>query len=86
MCAREGLVDLIKIIVSQDQRRELEKQGGARGCTPLHVAATYNEQEAVKILLQAGANPNECIAFGESGIQWASFYKWEGVVQLRPLV
>ncbi|KAL9052646.1 MAG: hypothetical protein Q9162_005273 [Coniocarpon cinnabarinum] len=82
MCAREGLVDLIHVLLSSGENWLLEERGGSRGSTPLHVAATYNEKDAVQALLDAGANPNERNDFGESGIQWAQFYGWTDIVQM----
>ncbi|KAB8648486.1 hypothetical protein FH972_026142 [Carpinus fangiana] len=71
MCAREGLIEPLKVILAACDRDELERRGGSRGSTALHVAASIGELEAVRLLLAAGANPNECNDYGESGIQYA---------------
>ncbi|OAA59995.1 Pyridine nucleotide-disulfide oxidoreductase, FAD/NAD(P)-binding domain protein [Cordyceps fumosorosea ARSEF 2679] len=59
MCAREGLAGPLQVLLVRCSREELEQRGGARGSTALHVAATYGEVEAVRLLLAAGADPNE---------------------------
>ncbi|XWW94076.1 hypothetical protein V2A60_002018 [Cordyceps javanica] len=82
MCAREGLVAPLRVLLARCGRNELEQRGGARGSTALHVAATYGEVEAVRLLLAAGANPNERNVMGESGIQWAAFWKHDETVQV----
>jgi hypothetical protein len=82
MCAREGLVEPLKILLATCTKEELEQRGGRRGSTALHVAATYGEVEAVRLLLDAGADPNECNDYGESGLQWAAFYNHVETVQL----
>lgn len=82
MCAREGLIEPLKVLLTTGIKDQLEQRGGVRGSTALHVAATYGEAEAVKLLLGAGADVNEPNAAGESGIQWASFWKHEQTVRL----
>ena len=47
----------------------LEERGGLRGSMPFYVAATYKEEQAVRILLNVGAGPNERDDYRESGIQ-----------------
>lgn len=72
MCAREGLLEPLKTLLADCTKEELERRGGVRGSTPLHVAATYGEVEVVKLLLAAGADPNERNGAGENGIQLAA--------------
>jgi hypothetical protein len=82
VCAREGMMDLLKIILPTIDRAGLEKRGGSRGSTALHVAATYGEVEAVRMLLAAGADPNERNDYGENGIQWAAFFDHKQTVEV----
>lgn len=74
ICAREGLVDLLRILLPTVTKEQLEERGGSRGSTPLHVAAAFGEVEAVEALLAAGADPNERNEIGENGMQWAWFW------------
>lgn len=82
MCAREGLVGPLRSLLAVCSRDEIEERGGARSSTALHVAATYGEVETVKVLLAAGADPNERNAFGENGIQWAAFWHHDETVRV----
>lgn len=72
MCAREGLTQLVKEILKTCDKSELEERGGARGSSPLHMAATYGRTEVVRLLLAAGADPNEENRLGQSGIRYAA--------------
>lgn len=76
MCAREGLLEPLKALLARrgTAANYLEQRGGARGSTALHVAATYGEVDAVRLLLAAGADPNERNSAGESGIQLAEHF------------
>ncbi|KAM3427845.1 hypothetical protein MY4824_009198 [Beauveria thailandica] len=82
MCAREGLIAPLRALLAICGPDELERRGGARSSTALHVAATYGEVEAVRLLLAAGADPNERNAAGESGIQWAAFWHHDETVHV----
>lgn len=82
MCAREGLIEPLRTLLATCTRDQIEHRGGARGSTALHVAATYGETEAVKLLFAAGANPNEHNDAGENGIQWAALYDHSETVRL----
>lgn len=42
--------------------------------TPLHRAAAYGNERIIKLLLDAGANPAEKDANGDSPISWGSWY------------
>ena len=80
--AREGLVPLMQDILSYEGTKNLETLGGRNHSTPLHVAATYGQVEAVKALLAAGANPNESNPDGVCGLNFAALYGHMEVVEI----
>ncbi|KAH8180088.1 ankyrin repeats (3 copies) domain-containing protein [Sarocladium implicatum] len=82
ICAREGLVDILKILLVNIEKDELEEKGGSRGSTALHVAAAFGETEAVKLLIAAGADVNETNRDGEHGLQWAWFWGHNDTVEV----
>jgi hypothetical protein len=82
MCAREGMTDQLKILLPTTDKAALEQRGGARGSTSLHVAAAYGEAEAIRMLLAAGADPNERNDYGENGLQWAAFWDHKEAMQV----
>lgn len=45
-----------------------------RGETPLHRAAAFGDEEAIKALLEAGAKPDAKDANGDSPLGWASWH------------
>ncbi len=45
-----------------------------RGETPLHRAAAFGDDEAIKMLLEAGAKPDAKDANGDSPLSWASWH------------
>ena len=69
--AREGLDKVVQMILRVDGKKTLEQPGGSRQSTPLHVASAFGHLEVVRVLLQAGADPNEVNGRGERGIEWA---------------
>lgn len=85
ICAREGLVKPLEQLLTDPQYRTkeaIESRTGGHGSTPLHVAAAYGEAEAVKLLLQAGADPHEVNHYGESGLQWALLHGHTEIVEM----
>lgn len=81
--AREGLIPVIKAILrSSGGKAWLDKPGGSCLSSPVHVAAANGQTEAVQILLDAGADPNELNRLGESGIQWAHQHGFDDIVEL----
>ena len=66
--AREGVLQLVKMILSVDGTKDLEKPGGRNRCTPLHVSAWAGYTSVVSELLAAGANVNEHGADGNNGL------------------
>lgn len=82
ICAREGLVDILKIVLPNISKAQLEEKGGSRGSTALHVAAAFGETEAVELLIAAGADVHERNRDGETGLQWAWFWGHDDTVEV----
>lgn len=79
--AREGLVDVVRMILRVEGIKTLEEGGGSRLSTPLHVASAFGHTEVVRALLEVGANPNEKNGKGERGIEWAMLAGYSDIVQ-----
>jgi ankyrin repeat protein len=73
----ESDVATVRQIVVQD--REVAKGDDAQ--RPLMSAAQSGEGEIVKILLEAGADPNAADDDGETALHVASFYGFAGIVE-----
>lgn len=82
ICARAGLIHPLQNILDNCDKWELEQRGGQHGSTPLHVAAYFGQLEAVKLLLAAGANPNERNDLGENGLEWAASKRYHDIVEV----
>lgn len=80
--ARSGLVEVVRMILRVEGKNMLEVRGGSRGSTALHAACAFGHTEAVQLLLEEGANPNERNEYGERGIEWAEMYGYEDIVEL----
>jgi ankyrin repeat protein len=52
------------------------------GLAPLHLAVTYNDYGACKMLLDAGASPLLCDVFGQSPLDVARLNGMEAIVHL----
>ena len=79
--AREGLVDVVILILRVEGTKTLEEAGGSRLSTPLHVASAFGRMDVVRVLLEAGANANEANEKGERGIEWAMLAEHSDIVQ-----
>lgn len=79
--ARFGLLGILKMILSVQGTKDLERQGGRRGSTPLHAASAFGHLEVVNVLLAAGAQIREHNAKGECALQWAVLYGSDTVVR-----
>jgi len=55
-----------------------------KGETPLHRAAAFGDEEAVQLLLDAGANREARDVHGETPLSWGSWYARPSAI-LRPL-
>ncbi|MCJ1308624.1 hypothetical protein MMC25_002277 [Agyrium rufum] len=77
--SRQGLLPLVRLILTVQGSRNLEKKGGRRGSTPLHVAATAGHLSIVRELLDAGADINERNDKGENGLFWATLENYSKI-------
>jgi hypothetical protein len=79
-----GIPSVIKRIVKSDRTLHIDKPGGRSLSSPLLVATYRNHPEAVKLLLEAGADPMAANCFGASCLYFAigSHYD-EAEVMLR---
>ena len=81
-----GYTSLVKAILDFDQSVNLEKPGGRQGSTALQVACFRKQQEASKLLVQAGANPcsldGSPVEGGLSAFFWAKANGWEDIMDL----
>jgi hypothetical protein len=66
-----GVPSVIKRILESDPPPDIDKPGGRFLSSPLQVATFRNHPDAVKILLEAGANPNAVNQCGQSQLFWA---------------
>ncbi|KKY18449.1 putative ankyrin repeat protein [Phaeomoniella chlamydospora] len=80
--ARQGMSDVVRLILEEFGTKDLETPGGFFLSTPVHVASFYGYTEVVRLLLQAGANPNEINREGERGVKWAQLYGYWDIVDL----
>lgn len=82
--ARFGLLEVVKLILSTDQRNDIELRGGRRYSTPLHVASWAGEAEVVRELLKAGASVNETSQSGSTGLMQAVKHGYKDIeIMLR---
>ncbi|KAE9371550.1 hypothetical protein N431DRAFT_484077 [Stipitochalara longipes BDJ] len=61
-----GVTSLIRKLLDTDPNLDIEARGGRAGSSPLHVATFRNRTAAVKLLLEANANPMSQNRFGET--------------------
>ena len=80
--AREGLLPLLKMILSVDGAKDLEKPGGLYMSTPLHVAAWAGHTSIVAELVNAGANVHERNSEGTNGLYWAILSHYTSIERL----
>jgi hypothetical protein len=66
-----GIPSVIKRILESDPPPDIDKPGGRFLSSPLQVATYRNHPDAVKILLEAGADPNAVNQLGQSQLFWA---------------
>eukprot|EP00050_Salpingoeca_kvevrii_P007913 m.299460 g.299460 ORF g.299460 m.299460 type:complete len:345 (-) comp14139_c0_seq1:97-1131(-) len=67
--ARQGAVDVLDFLIP---RAHDVDQPECDGLSPLLCAISYNQAAAVRVLLDAGANPDFCDAKKMTGLHWTS--------------
>lgn len=71
-----GMTSIVKMLMSDMPKAEVDLKGGRAFSTPLHVACFRGRPKVVKLLLEAGADPNSSNNNGESCLYWAR--DWDG--------
>lgn len=66
-----GVTSLIRKLLESDPKIDIEALGGQYDCRALQVAAYRNHPAAVRLLLEAGANPMALNVHKESSLYWA---------------
>jgi hypothetical protein len=66
-----GMTSIVKMLLADMPKSEIDVKGGRAFATPLHVACFRGKANAVKLLLEAGADPNSRNFRGESCLFWA---------------
>ena len=77
-----GLTTVIHFLLEMPDV-DIEQRGGRGGSTPVNIAALRGQLEAVRILLDHGADPTRAdLEAGLDAMQWAVFYDHPEVVEL----
>ena len=66
-----GMTSIVKTLLADMSKSEIDIKGGRAQSTPLHVACFRGKARIVKLLLEAGADPNSTNCKGESCLYWA---------------
>jgi hypothetical protein len=66
-----GITSLIRKLLDTNPEIDIDAPGGRFECSPLQVATFRHHQTAVKMLLEAGADPMSLNVRGESCLYWA---------------
>lgn len=56
--SRNGHVEVVKYLLEQTPKTDINNRSKLMGFTPLHWAAGFNHLSSVMMLLKAGADPN----------------------------
>jgi ankyrin repeat protein len=65
------MTSIVKLLLSDMPKSEIDVKGGRAKSTPLHVACFRGQTKVVELLLEAGADPNTTNSKGESCLYWA---------------
>ncbi|XP_076002293.1 mitochondrial disaggregase [Genypterus blacodes] len=88
--SREKGIHSLEVLVSREDEfsSRLSSRAGFRGCTALHYATLADDQRAVQMLLEAGANPLQTNGLGHTARAYAKegelntlLQEWEGKFQ-----
>jgi ankyrin repeat domain-containing protein 50 len=67
-----GMVTVVRMLLATMLKSEIDIKGGRTISTPLHAACYRRHLPVVKLLLEAGADPNSVSKFGESCMVWGN--------------
>jgi hypothetical protein len=70
--ASYGLTEVVRVILDTEPDIDIDQLGGRAHATALHVAVFRNKPDVVKILLEAGADPDIPNNKGETPLYWAT--------------
>ena len=77
-----GLTTIVRFLVDMPDV-DIERRGGKGSATPVNIAACRGQLEAVRILLDHGADPTKVDFLGGlDAMQWAVYYDYPEVVEL----
>jgi hypothetical protein len=77
-----GLTQVLKRNLEKSWMWQLEIPSGRRLSTPIQVAAYRGRTECVRLLLDAGADPNAKNCHGDTAIDWAFMGRYYDIVSL----
>ena len=69
----QGNIEKVEQLVEADSTHALKKD--ARGFSPIHFAANFNQLEIIKLLIENGADINELGPFDRQPVHWAAATK-----------
>lgn len=69
--ASYSMISIVKMLLSETPKSDIDLKGGGAIATPLHVACYRGKPEVVKLLLENGADPNSTNCVGQSCLYWA---------------
>ena len=65
----DGSLEIVRLLLKHSA--DVNVRDGKHGDTPLHTAMGCNNKEAIRLLLEAGADPNAVSDQGEGPLRWA---------------
>lgn len=80
--ASHGLVTVVRLLLTGITATEIEALGGHYASSPLQVASYRGNTECVRLLLEAGADPNSTNALGETSLMWARIGGFDEIMDL----
>lgn len=84
--ASYDMASIIRLLLKRDPNIKLDAPGGRYGSTPLFVACYRENARAVKLLLEAGANPDTLDESGWTCRKMAKLRKLDGIVPLMDAI
>lgn len=80
--ASYGLVSIVQLLLTSGSDIDLEAEGGHHASTALQVAAYRGHTGCVRLLLDAGADPNSRNSLDQSSLYWAQVQGFAEIVEL----